>query len=483
MDSELLDLPVIQLLDGLQAGRWSSVDLTRAHIERLEAVNPLVNAVTEDRFDRAVDEAYAADVRRAAGGEHMPPLLGIPCTVKEFFAVQDMPWTGGLKHRAAVRADHDATAVRRLKDAGAVILATTNAPEGGLWMETYNDLYGRTNNPWDLRRTSGGSSGGEGAVVASGASPFGLGSDVGGSVRIPAAFCGTFGHKPSGLTIPNTGHFPPASPGTEPYLCAGPLTRSADDLDLLMEVLAGPDGISPAHRRHKRDASADGDLTGVRVLALETNGRVSVSRSLRQAIEQSAAALEARGATRINVDLPGLRQAFEIWSAMLAEASDVHYETILTGEGELSLLKELCALPFGRSNHTFAALAITAADRLIAPFSGARDRYVEAGRQLQVAVEAALGPNGVLLHPPYSRPAPRHHDAWRTPLDAQCTAIFNVLELPVTVVPTGFDANRLPLAVQVAACRGNDALTLRVARALEADLGGWVRADPVGAVA
>ena len=480
MADAVLDLPVTRLLEGLAAGTWSAEDLTRAHIQRLETVDPFVNAITESRFDMALAEARKADTRRAADPGDVPPLLGIPCTVKEFFAVQDMPWTGGLKHRAAVRADQDAIAVQRLKAAGAIILATTNAPEGGLWMETHNDLYGRTNNPWDLRRTSGGSSGGEGALVACGASAFGLGSDIGGSVRIPAAFCGTFGHKPSGLMIPNGGHFPPASPGTEPYLCAGPLARSASDLDLLMEVLAGPDGVGPAHRVHKRDTRRNADLSGVRFLALETNGRVSVHRSLRMAIRRTAAALEARGATPIDADLPGFRKAFEIWSAMLAEASDVHYETILTGDGPMPLLKELAALPFGRSNHTFAALAITAADRLIAPFAGMRSRYIDAGRALQAAVEEALGPDGVLLHPPYSRPAPRHHDAWRTPLDAQYTAIFNVLELPVTVVPAGFDDNGLPLAVQVAAGRGNDQLTLRVAKALEDDLGGWVRAEPGG---
>ena len=241
--NDVLDLPVTDLLDGLAAGRWSAEELTHAHIARIEAVNPRVNAVTATRYGAALEEARAADRRRAADPDGAPPLLGVPCTIKEFFAVDGMPWTGGLKRRAAVRADHDAAAVQRLKAAGAIVLATTNAPEGGLWMETHNALVGRTANPWDLRHTSGGSSGGEGALVGSGASPFGLGSDVGGSIRIPAAFCGTFGHKPSGLTVPNAGHFPPASPGTEPYLCAGPLARSAADLDLLLAVLAGPDGV------------------------------------------------------------------------------------------------------------------------------------------------------------------------------------------------------------------------------------------------
>ena len=170
----------------------------------------------------------------------------------------------------------------------------------------------------------------------------------------------------------------------------------------------------------------------------------------------------ARGATPIDAALPGLRAAFEIWSAMLAEASDVHYESILTGAGALPLLRELAALPFGRSNHTFAALAVTAADRLLAPLAGARRRYVAAGHALQQAVEEALGPSGVLLHPPYSRPAPRHHDAWRTPLHVQYTAIFNVLELPVTVVPAGLGPAAPPRRPGGGARPRR--LTLRVAR-------------------
>ena len=173
----------------MRAGTVTPTDLVQAHIDRVQQVNPLLNAMVADRFDTALAEARHAEARLAAsreeGGSNLPPFLGVPCTIKEFFSVQGLPKTGGmLAHKGRI-SDHDAPTVARLRQAGFIVLGVTNAPEGGLWMETTNLVYGRTNNPWDLRRTSGGSSGGEGALVAAGACPVGLGSDIGGSIRIP----------------------------------------------------------------------------------------------------------------------------------------------------------------------------------------------------------------------------------------------------------------------------------------------------------
>ena len=480
--SSLLDTPVTRLAEMVRSGDVSPLEIVDAHVSRIRTVDPLVNALTADRFDAARLEARAAGeaavAARARGDAHaLPPLHGIPCTIKEFLSVEGMPWTGGMVRRADVRADRDAVLVRRLRAAGAIVLGTSNVPEGGLWMETYNDIYGRTRNPWDLGRSPGGSSGGEGALVASGASPFGIGTDVGGSVRIPAAFCGIPGHKPTGLMVPNDGHFPPATGAAEPYLCAGPMGRSIDDLALILGVISGPDPASPqVHRTF--GGMEEVDLSGVTVVPFETNGRMRVRDVMRGAVRRSAAALEARGATIKEVDMPALRHAFEIWSAMLSAASEVHYASVLGGEDGVRFAREFLAMPFGRSKFTFAGLALTAADSLTQALPGTVDRFVRLGAELQTELEAALGPRGVLLHPPYSRPAPRHRDSWRTPFDAACTAIFNVLELPVTVVPVGFERRGLPLGVQVGAARGNDALTLAVAKALEDEFGGWVRAEP-----
>lgn len=480
--SSLLDAPVTRLAQMVRDGETSPLEIVDAHISRIRMVEPLINALTADRFDAARAEARAAGEQAAAArargtqGE-LPPLHGIPCTIKEFLSVQGMPWTGGMQRRVDVKADRDAVVVRRLREAGAIVLGTSNVPEGGLWMETYNAIHGRTRNPWDLGRSPGGSSGGEGALVASGASPFGIGTDVGGSVRIPAAFCGIPGHKPTGLLVPNDGHFPPATGAAEPYLCAGPMGRSVDDLALLLGVISGPDPASP--QVHRRFGGMDAvDLSEVTVVPFETNGRMRVREVMRATVRRSAEALAARGATVKEVDMPALRHAFEIWSAMLSAASEVHYATVLGGDEGVRFAREFLAMPFGRSQFTFAGLALTAADSLTQSMSGTVERFVRLGAELQVELEAALGPRGVLLHPPYSRPAPRHRDSWRTPFDAACTAIFNVLELPVTVVPVGFERRGLPLGVQVGAARGNDGLTLAVAKVLEQEFGGWVRAEP-----
>src|SRR5690606_20427369 len=195
----------------------------------------------------------------------------------EFFAVEGLPQTGGLVARRGCVARSDAPVVRRLRDAGAIVLGGTNVPAGGLWMETENRLYGRTNKPWDLGRTPGGSSGGEGAAVACGGAAFGLGSDIGGSVRIPAAFCGTVGHKPTGRMVPNAGQFPAPEGEASAFLTPGPLARRVRDLMPLLRVLAGPDPGDPVTRPFELGDPSEVDLRGVTVIPLAEAGRVRVA--------------------------------------------------------------------------------------------------------------------------------------------------------------------------------------------------------------
>ena len=218
-----------ELAAAVQARQISPVELLEAHMARVLQVNPVINALVADRFAAAQEEAQRAEnqLMRRSERTTLPPLCGVPCSVKEFYGVHGMPNSGGLVARRHVRAPRDAEAVRRLRAAGAIVMGVTNVPEGGMWMETYNHLYGRTNNPWDVRRTAGGSSGGEAALVGSGASPFGLASDLGGSIRIPAAFCGVVGHKPTGRLVPNTGSWPPMYGELSAFFCTGPVCRRA----------------------------------------------------------------------------------------------------------------------------------------------------------------------------------------------------------------------------------------------------------------
>ncbi|MEQ1569750.1 MAG: amidase, partial [Myxococcota bacterium] len=332
----MIDRSATALVEALAAGRCSPVEVVDAAIARIEEVNGALNAVVATRFAEAREEARVAE-RRLRAGERLP-LLGVPCTVKEFLAVRGMPHTAGIAHRRRVVADRDATVVRRVRAAGAIVLGVTNAPEGGLWPETNNPVHGRTHNPHDLARTPGGSSGGEGAILAAGGVPFGLGSDVGGSVRIPAHFCGICSHKPTGGTVPATGHFPhppgvrDASGWLDRPMGIGPMARTVADLRRVLAVIAGPDGLDPqCDQRLELDAEVD--WSKLEVVAMPTNGTFRPTRETEAAVHQSALALVERGAKLRPWRGPDLSRGFEQWAAVLA-ASGETYADLVTREGE-----------------------------------------------------------------------------------------------------------------------------------------------------
>lgn len=475
--------PIVRMSAGELAGRirnkeLSPVEVVLAHVRRIEEVNPKLNAVVADRFERAVDEGRAAEAAlvRTPKGE-LPPLFGVPCTIKDFYAVTGLPQTGGLWLRKAAIADADAVVVERVRRAGAIVLGVTNVPEGGLWLESDNRVYGRTNNPWDLRRTPGGSSGGEGAIVAAGGSPFGMGSDIGGSIRLPAAFCGVTGHKPTGRMVPNTGHWPPLEGALQGYLACGPLARRVDDLVTVWKIVAGADGRGITEELELGDPERV-DLRGVSVFPLEEGG-VPVEPALVSSLRRAAYVLERRGARieQLRPDL--LREAVWVWGAMMSAEEGPSYAELVSGDPELSVLREVAKLPFGRSRHTAPVLAVILGERVMKRFPNRQGaRLIELGKSIAREIEDKLGDRGVILHPPYSRSAPRHGAPLLRPFDAGFTAIFNVLELPATQVPTGLDQRGLPVGVQVVGARGRDHLCLAVAKALEEELGVLTPIEP-----
>ncbi|MDI1482375.1 amidase [Polyangium sp. y55x31] len=467
---ELLSASTLKLASLVREGNLSPVDLVDLYIARIEAENPALNAVVADRFAHARREAReAADkLAQRSAEEPLPPLFGVPCTVKEGIAVLGMPHTAGVFARKHLRAEQDARVVRRVRDAGAIVLGVTNMPEGGLWLETDNRVYGRTNNPWDLSRIPGGSSGGEAAILAAGASPFGIGSDIAGSIRIPAAMCGVFGHKPTGGLVSNQGYWPDVPGALDTFLCTGPMTRRAEDLWPLLGLMA---------ERALEDQPSAIDLRGVTVYPLETTGAARIRPSKRQAVRRAAAALEARGARIAELRTRGLEKALFIWTAMMEEeAGALTYGEVLGNGRPIRIARELLRAPFPSAPHTVQALIVAGVEALLKSVPAPIATWSTAGKRLREELEAELGPHGVILHPTYTRSAPRHWEPLLTPLDFVCTALFNVLAFPVTQVPAGFDDLGLPLGVQVAGRRNADALTIAVARALEEDLGGWTKA-------
>ena len=470
-----LESSALDIAQGIRDQQVSATEILNLQIARIERVNPAINALAVDRFETARVEARVADEHLATGVDvsTLPPFFGVPCTIKEFLACEDMPHTGGLLGRKDHIAREDSTVVARLKASGAIIMGSSNIPEGGLWMETHNLIYGRTKNPWNVKHTPGGSSGGEAALIAAGASPLGIGSDVGGSVRIPAAFCGITGHKPTGGLVPNTGHFPPISPAGGRYLVTGPMGRRVRDIRALLEVMAGPDGHDGACEPMIWRQKGPLDLKGLRVFPVPKPGKLSVRPEMQAVVERAALALESRGAQIETRTFPALKKSIQIWAAMLSEASDEGYDVILGCGEPAPMVRELMKVPFGRSRHSYPAAIIGAVEKLTHRFTGSMTKYIELGRVLQAELEEALGPNGVLIYPPYTRPAPRHHWAFATPFDAACTALFNVMEFPVTQVPICLSKSGLPMGVQVVGQRQNDGLTLAVAEQLELEFGGW----------
>src|SRR3989475_4876655 len=233
--------PAVDMLAALRARRVSAVELLELHQKRIERYNPELNAIVEPDFERARREAEAADTRRARGDD--APLRGLPMTLKESINVRGLRTTVGMSVWKDFRAEHDAPVTTRVKGAGAVVMAKTNVPQMLADWQSSNPVYGRTNNPWDSARTPGGSTGGGAAALAAGLTPLEFGSDIGGSIRVPAAFCGVYGHRPSDTLLPRNGEFPfPPMPNSAVVMAVqGPITRSAPDLELALSILAGPD--------------------------------------------------------------------------------------------------------------------------------------------------------------------------------------------------------------------------------------------------
>lgn len=295
----------------VRAKSVSALELTDAAITRIEALDGPINAVVVRDFDRARDQARRVDLAVAQGVDL--PLAGVPMTVKECFNIAGLPTSFGLEFARDYRPSEDAVAVRRLKDAGAVILGKTNVAAGLQDYQVDNPVYGRTNNPHDLTRSPGGSSGGSAAALAAGMVPLELGGDAGGSIRVPAAFCGVYGHLSSFPLIPIEGHGPPGGGIIvgRAWAAAGPMARTATDLELALKVLSGPDGRDATAYRLTLPAPRHDRLSGYRVFVLTQHPTATVDSEIAAAINDLAAKLEQAGAfvSRDSDLLPSLAES------------------------------------------------------------------------------------------------------------------------------------------------------------------------------
>ncbi|KAG8447701.1 hypothetical protein GDO86_014992 [Hymenochirus boettgeri] len=342
-----------------------------------------------------------------------------------------MPQSSGLLSRRFVYSESDAVVVSRLKRAGAIPLGVTNCSELCMWYESSNKVYGKTRNPYNPQHIVGGSSGGEGCILAAGGSVIGVGSDIGGSIRIPAFFNGIYGHKPTTGIVPNDGQHPNAYGCRTAFLCTGPMCRYAEDLILVFKVMAGEALI-----KH-----------------LEKSLGVNVQ----------------------PVSIPNLRYSFQIWSAMMSSDGDTGESfSDLMGDGNafwptFELLKWI----LGISKHTLPGIALALTEKLSKWNTKGNEMMVKKGGSLREEISSLLGNDGILIYPSHPKIAPRHHEPLGMPFNFAYTGIFNVLGLPVTQCPLGLSQAGLPLGIQLVASHHNDHLTLALARYLERTFCGW----------
>ncbi|KAM9836890.1 fatty-acid amide hydrolase 2-B [Aulostomus maculatus] len=481
VSNPLLAVSATQLARKIRRREVSSVEAVQAYIDRIQEVNPLINAVVKDRFAAALQEAAQVDklIEEETGGEEVLedrlPLLGVPLSVKEAFALQGMPHTTGVISRRGVLATVDAPPVALLKRAGAIPMGVTNTSELCMWSESHNHLYGITNNPYDLDRIPGGSSGGEGSILGAAGAVIGVGSDIGGSIRMPCFFNGIFGHKTTPDVVSNENQYPPSSGRQEEYLSTGPMCRYAEDLLPMLRIMAGP-------KAHMLSLNTKVDLKKLRFFTVPHDGgsplTSPVSKELMQIQKKVVERLqEDLGVQVQEVYLPGLRYGFQIWDTYMGlpdkEGNPPQPFVELMGEPGRPVwpLWELLKWIMGKSEHTMAAIGLSLVE--MSHVSKPSTVIIQQKEKLQKEMEELLGKDGVLFYPSHPRVAPKHHHPLFRPFDFAYTGIINILGLPVTQCPLGLSDEGLPLGVQVVTGKLQDRLSLAVAFYLEKAFGGW----------
>lgn len=455
MSEELVKASATWMAQAIRRREVSAVELFDAHAARIAERDPRVNALVFPRLHEARAEAVEADAALARG-DHLGPLHGVPFTAKEVIAVAGMPAPNGSRLLADHVSQADAVPLRRLREAGAILVGKTNVPEFCSHWDTYNELFGATVNPHDPTRSAGGSSGGEAAALASAMTPLGLGSDLGGSIRAPCHFCGLFGLKPGRDTVPWADHHPMLSaPGPRLFGSVGPMARCVDDLELALAVLAP---LEPAV----------GAPTGVAVF--EDDGLQPVSAACRAAVRRAAAALGDAGHDIVEARPPGqsaVRSAFDV--ALVTEAAAGLLPGVAGREDELSP-------------------PIRGFVDALRGYQPALRSYLEAFAalvRLEAEADAWLERHGAALCPVAPDVAPPSRGVFG-PIDGEairpggkltlCT-YANALGLPAVSVPVMIGEAGLPAGVQLIGARGHERALLALARELERALGGWLDPD------
>jgi amidase len=452
---DLIAASATELARHIRAHDVSAQEVVQAYLDRIADVNSKVKALVQIMAEQALDAARAADTALARG-ETLGPLHGVPFTVKDVVEVAGVISAAGLPERADFRPAEDAVVVTRLCAAGAILLGKTNCPPGGAGGFTDNAVYGRTSNPYQLTHAPGGSSGGEAAAVASGMSPLGVGSDSGGSIRLPAHFCGVAGLRPTTGRIPNTGVFNHPGGLSDPRTQIGPLARSVEDLYYALDILRGVDDHDSSVIPMPLGALDNVSLTGMRVAFYTDDGQATPTQETQEAVLSSARVCEGQGLRVVERRPAAIQDARAITERYWGMAG-------LSGEQIMHLFEEW------DSFRTQMLLFMRDYDIILCPVD-----YRPAGPHpahgFSRGSEQKVGQTAEQIDKQIDVSA-LHDDA--EPLRFNYCLPFSLCGYPCVVVRAGTSADGLPIGVQVVARQWREEQALAVARLIERTLGGW----------
>ncbi|HEU4962611.1 MAG TPA: amidase [Bacilli bacterium] len=469
MNKSILDLDATTLAVKIRAGEITSTEATETYIAHLEAINPVLNVLVEDRFALAREEAKACDERIAKGEAVSGRLFGVPVSVKECMDLAGMKTTGGLPHRRDHVVTADADVVARMRAEGAIVLGKTNTPALCFYQETVNKLYGRTNNPWDVTRTAGGSSGGEGALIAAGGAALGIGSDIGGSVRFPAHFNGVIGFKSGNGQVSLQGQFPAIEePLQQRMFGLGAMAKSVEDAELLHEIVA-------------LEAPTRQDLSRFSIILPPKHPKFPLGEATGNLLEQVEAFLRERFPIRHD-NPPQYEKMAEIWQLAMSIDGAANVAEVAFGgrsQGPVgALMREVLTGKTDSQAHLSWALI---GARMFKPSAQKVAAMRAQMQELDTACDAYLD-QAILILPTYHVPAPKHGDLYREIFSIQKTytrympyiAVANTLGLPTLTLPVG-EADGLPIGLQLIARVGQEQALFELGRLLEQQFRGYVR--------
>jgi amidase len=474
----------VELSEALRKKQVSAVELAEDAIGRIERHDGKINAVCVRDFERGMTAARAADAA-IARGEH-EPLLGIPMTVKESYNVAGLPTTWGNPAQKDFKPTEDALSIARVKDAGGVILGKTNVPLNLADWQSYNEVYGTTNNPYDLGRTPGGSSGGSAAALAAGYGALSLGSDIGGSLRVPAFHCGVYAHKPTFALLPSRGHTPPPLPPLpldRDLAVIGPMARGAADLSLLLDVMAGPDPLD-AGKAYKLElpAARHAGLKDFRILVIDTDPVLPTDRAIRGTIDKLASNLDRAGAkiSRASPLLPDFAASSRLYMRLLLSFLGATFPPEVYA-GACAAAASLPASDTSLQAERLRGIALSHRDWVIA--DGSRARLRAQWRELFKSFDAVICP--IMPTPAYPQDQSPDQEQRRILIDSEphvytdqlvWPGIATLPGLPATAIPTGFAPDGLPVGVQIVGPWLEDRTPLKLAELIEREFGGFVPA-------